>query len=175
MSNLRSEECLHRTEPQQITRRKNLNQQATKSMRLIYVYMYSILHIAVTNRVPRLAINTYVKSSMLLCLTMNCLHLYDTLSMGSQNPWLYRPRGLQHLVAAHQATSTPSTSSIDTPPDSTEDRCFLPCVSPVLRITSIWCGPKHDESVSCLGTRHDFGWVCDDAFLLVSLNGVCFL
>ena len=29
----------------------------------------------------------------------------------------------------------------------------MPWVSPVLRITSIWCGPRHDESVQCLGKR----------------------
>ena len=98
----------------------------------ICTYMYSILHIAVSNRVPTLAINTYVKSSILLCLTMNCLYTYC----------------IKLCQWGHEKTmAVPSTSSIDTPPNSTEDRCLLPCVSPVLRITSIWCGPKHDESV----------------------------
>lgn len=57
----------------------------------ICTYMYSILHIAVSNRVPTLAINTYVKSSILLCLTMNCLYTYwkNFVNGVTKKPWLY--------------------------------------------------------------------------------------
>lgn len=139
--------ALQMADTQQITRGKNLNQQATKSMRLIYA----------------LTCTAYcILQSVTVCQDLQLIHM-------SNLAYCYV---LPRTAYTHKRPATPCSSpSIyfhtiyilhRYPSQLYGGQVLMHCASPVLRITSIWCGPRHDESVQCLGTRHDFGWVYDD-------------